>query len=162
MPLRCGIDEKNTQSAALRLQSPHCAGGGCELIGLHAEPLEHGNKEIRERIVLLLIKPEMLAVTEAAPGKEHGKVCREVAAGAAEVGAKQDLGLIEQRGRTIGTCFQRSEKIEERRERGAFNKLELAQHVGVFAVVRKPVVAELDPFDKRNVPSIWHRRARCP
>ena len=60
-------------------QTAHGAGGGGEAVGFDAELLEHGDVEVRQRVVVLGIEGEVLAVPEAAAGEEDGQVGGDVA-----------------------------------------------------------------------------------
>ncbi len=55
-----------------QFQSVHRASAGTELISLDAKPLEHRYEQLRERVVVLRVEGEVLAVPEAAAGEEHG------------------------------------------------------------------------------------------
>ena len=62
-------------------QSAHGAGGGGEAVGFDAELLEHGDVEVRQRVVALGVEGEVLAVPEAAAGEDDGEVVGDVAVG---------------------------------------------------------------------------------
>jgi hypothetical protein len=55
-------------------QPAHGAGGGGEAVGFDAELLEHGDVEVRQRVVALGVEGEVLAVPEAAADEEDGQV----------------------------------------------------------------------------------------
>jgi hypothetical protein len=62
-------------------QPAHGAGGGGEAIGFDAELLEHGDVEVRQRIVALGVEGGVLAVPEAAAGEEDRQVGGDLASG---------------------------------------------------------------------------------
>ena len=55
--------------ASSQCEAAHCAGSGSELIGLQTHPLQHRDKEIWQRIIMLGIEGEVLDHrTSAQPG----------------------------------------------------------------------------------------------
>ena len=52
-------------------QAAHRCGGGGEGVGFDAEALQHRDEEVRQRVIPLGIKTEMLPVLEAAAGEEN-------------------------------------------------------------------------------------------
>src|SRR5688500_6063472 len=72
------------------LQPPDRALAGAERVGLDAQALEHGDVEVAEVLVLLLVERDVLAVAEAAAGDDAGHVLVAVARRVAEVGAVVD------------------------------------------------------------------------
>ena len=56
-------------------ETPHGAGGRRELILFDAEALEHGNEEVRERVVAFAVEGEVLAVAgNSPPAKSTGRL----------------------------------------------------------------------------------------
>ena len=58
-----------SHAASRQLQPAQRALARAELVGLDAEALEHGDVEVRERVVVLLVESEVLTVLEAAAGE---------------------------------------------------------------------------------------------
>src|SRR4051794_98051 len=65
------------------LQPTHGSPAGGKLVRLDSQALEHGDEEVGERVIVLLVEGEVLAVPEAAAGQEHGQVDVGVRVGAA-------------------------------------------------------------------------------
>lgn len=60
-------------------QAGHWPGTGCKLIELESHPLESGEVEIREWVVVFAIKSEVTTVLITAPGKENRHIAVVVA-----------------------------------------------------------------------------------
>jgi hypothetical protein len=58
--------------------------------------LQHGDEEVAERLVVIALEGEVLAVLEASAGEEDGEVGVVVDVGVAEVAAVEDHGAVEQ------------------------------------------------------------------
>ncbi len=80
-----GVDQAQTQSAPHHLQTAHGPVGSREPIGLHSHPLEHGDEEVRQRVIALLVEGKMLAVLETAAREENRKIGGEMTAGIPEI-----------------------------------------------------------------------------
>src|SRR5262249_39908881 len=79
------------------LQPAEGAAAGGELVRLDAQALEHGDEQVRQRVVLLLVEGEVLAVAEAAAREQDGEVVVGVRVGAAHAGAVQHHRPVQQR-----------------------------------------------------------------
>jgi hypothetical protein len=65
-------------------------------VGLDAHILQHGNEEVAERLVVIPLEGEVLAVLKAAAGEEDGKVGVVVDVGISKVAAVEDHGAVEE------------------------------------------------------------------
>ena len=57
-----------------QFQSAHRSAAGRELVGLDPQPLEHRDEQVRQRIVVLGVERQVLAVPEPAAGQQHRQV----------------------------------------------------------------------------------------
>ena len=56
--------------------------------------LEHGDEEVGQRVIVLLIEGEVLPVVPAAAGEQDGEVLVVVVVAVAEVAAVEDLRVV--------------------------------------------------------------------
>ncbi len=75
------------------IQPRQRAGARGEAVGFDAEALERADEQIAQRRVLGRVEGQMLAVFEAASGKQDGQVLVAVAARVAQVRAEEHRGL---------------------------------------------------------------------
>ena len=69
------IARRSSDTAKLRrLETGHRAGTGCEALLLEPGALQHGEEEIRQRVVVRAIEGQVLTVAEAASGEQHRHV----------------------------------------------------------------------------------------
>ena len=80
------------------LQPFHRPGAAGELVTFNAQPLQHRDEQIRQRIVVGFVESEVLAVFESAAGQQHRQVVIVVVVAVAEIAAVEDLRAVEQRG----------------------------------------------------------------
>ena len=138
---------QKVRSGSLQIETAERAGGAAKLIGFDAEMLEHADVEIAERWRAVGIEGEVLSVTEAAAGKKGGQILGGVTAAIAEVAAEEDGGAVEQASAGVFGLTEFCQQATQGLERFGFDDLELRQFRGVFAMMRKVVVAESDAFD---------------
>ena len=126
-------------AAGSRLHARHRPRAARELVRLDAHALQHGDEEIRQRLVVLLVEGEMLAVLEAAAGEDEREIRRVVGVRVGEVRAVEEHRVVEQR--AVGFLHAR-ESIEQAREAAELRFLDLLQ-LGdlrlVVAVMRERV-----------------------
>src|SRR3954470_16649517 len=79
-----------------QFEAAHRSGGGGEFVGLQAHAFEHRDEEVRQRVIMLRIKGEVLAVPKTAAGEKRGQVGGDVGVGVAKVRAVQNHSAIEQ------------------------------------------------------------------
>lgn len=85
-----------TTPSLSEFQSGHSSGTGGEFVPFDPHTLQHGDEEVCQGGVVLFVEGEVLPVSEAAPGKENGKVGGIVGVGVAEVAAVQHHRGVEQ------------------------------------------------------------------
>src|SRR5215475_13763051 len=118
------------------LQSLHRAGAGSESVRFNAEPLQHADEEVRQRIVALAVESEVLALFEAAAGEESGKVRGDVRVRIAEVRAVQRHRAVEQRVDAFMTGLQFGEEMIEQLHMRLINHFKLPKLIRRFSMVR--------------------------
>src|SRR5438270_12159704 len=79
------------------LQPSHRPGRRSKFICLEAEAMKHGDEEIGQGLIMVLIERQMLAMLETTPGENSRQVRRDVGVGVAEIGAVNDHGAIQER-----------------------------------------------------------------
>ena len=83
------------------------------MVNLDPKSLEHGDKEIRQLIVVVAIERKMSTVPEASSSEDDRQVAVVVLA-AVHVRAKEDHGPVEQIGIAFCALFQARKKVANR------------------------------------------------
>ena len=99
-----------------RFQSLHRSRAAGELVGLDPLTLEHRDEEVGQRVIVLLVEGEVLAVFPASAGEEDGEVLVVVVVAVAEVAAVEDLRVIEQRGNDVRALREKRNAIDKNAE----------------------------------------------
>ena len=73
-----------------------------ERVRFHAELLQHRNKEIAQRGIVIGIEAQMLPVTKTASREQHRQVFGVVTGSVSEIASEQDHCPIEQRAVVLG------------------------------------------------------------
>jgi hydrogenase nickel incorporation protein HypB len=108
---------------------------GREGAGLDPHPLEHRNVEIRERIVVVRVKREVLTVAEASSSEEDREVDVAVTVGAPHAGPVENLGPVEEGFGTLVRLGQGGEEAVQRIELALLVALQLGDDLGTVAVM---------------------------
>ena len=87
-----------------------------ELIRLDAEAMQHREIKVAERVVVLLVEGQMLAVLETAAGEEDREIHVRVRVRASHAGAVQDHRAVEQRLPFFFRFIERRDECVERVE----------------------------------------------
>ena len=148
------------------IQAAHGSGGGGEAVGFDAELLEHGDVEVRQRVVALGVEGEVLAVPEAAAGEDDGQVGGDVAVGVAHVAAVEDHGAVDERLAVFRGGAEVGDELVEEAHVLVVDALELGDFLRVFPVVGQVVVALADGFpvhdDGRGADAVEHASGSVP
>src|SRR4051794_16878126 len=94
-----------------QIEATHGAGGRGELVGLQAEALQHRDEEIWQRIIVLGVEGEMLAMLETAASEESGEIRGYVGVGISKIGTVENHGAVEERLAIFAHVLQIGEKI---------------------------------------------------
>ncbi len=112
-----------------------------ELIRLDSQTLEHADEQIRQRIIPLSVKDQMLAVLESAAGEQDRQVVVAMGVGVAHARSLQNRGLFEERAAAVGAGLQRAEKLAEDPELSLFHLAQGFDYFGTAAMVCQIVMA---------------------
>lgn len=123
------------------LQAAHRAGTGGEMIRLDAHALQDVDEEVRQWVVALAVKDEVLAMLEAAAREEDWQVGGDMGVRVAEIAAVEHHRAVEQ---GLVALFVRLQGVEETGEQLhvlGIDPFEIGQLCGAATVVREVVVA---------------------
>ena len=120
------------------------------LRALDAQAMEHGDKQVGQRVIAFLIEREMLSVTEAAAREQYRQVRRDVGVGVTHVAAVKNHGAIEKIFAAFRPALQIAEELREQLHVTAVNLLELAELRWVLSVMREVVITLRDALHRRH------------
>ena len=83
------------------------------MVRLDAQPVEHREVEIGQRVVVYRVENEVLTMLEATTGKEGREVGRCVGVAVTEIGAVKHHGTIQQGFAFLGHRLQADKKVRE-------------------------------------------------
>ena len=136
-------------SVSRHFQSAERTVAGGEAVGLDAEALEDADEEIRQRIVLILVEGEVLAVFESTACEQGREVGVRVGVRVAHAGSVENRSPVEE---GAIYAFRRGETVEKVRkflELGFFDETQLGKLVRLVAVVGQRVGACFHAGDVR-------------
>src|SRR5437762_1591946 len=129
-----------------KIQSSHCSRRGGELVHFKAHPLKHRHKEVGERVIVLLIESQVLAMLKPATSKDGGEVGGDVSVSVSEIRAVQDHCAIQQRLSILANSLQLTQQGGQQFHMPLVNGFKLRELGFGFSMVRQIVVAISD-FD---------------
>ena len=112
--------------SALQLKVLQRSGAGCETIDFKSQSLEHRDVEIRERLVVVLVQCDVLAMVEAAAG-EDGRQIAVVMTAAVHVRPEQHHRAVEQARLVFPGFFQTADEVSKRFHMLGLNDAELLE-----------------------------------
>ena len=78
-----------------RLQPTHRPSAGDKGVDFQAELLQHRHEQIRQGIVVLLIKRQVLPMPESTARQQNRHIPAVMVAGVAKIGSEQNHGLVQ-------------------------------------------------------------------
>ena len=116
--------------------------------------IQHGDVEVGERRVVVVVKTDVATVLEAAAGEEDREVAGVVRVRVAEVAAEEDRGLIQQRAVSLAASLELPEKAAEALDDLPLDLPQLRDLVRILTVVREVVVRPRDARNLRHFPQL--------
>ena len=80
-----------------KFETTHGSRGGSEFVGIDTHSLQHGHKQIWQRIVALRIESQVLSMLEASSGKNGWQIQGRVSVRIAQIGSVNDHRSVQQR-----------------------------------------------------------------
>src|SRR5215217_5876342 len=102
--------------------------------------MQHREMKVRQRIIVVAIEYQMLAVLEAATGEDDRQIRRQMRVGVVEVRAEEHLCTIKERLATFLRFFQAIQEGIEILEMLHVDCLQLSELVRLLSMVREAVV----------------------
>lgn len=123
-------------------QATHRACRGRELLGFHAEVLQHREIEVWQRVIVGAAEGEVLTVFITPTTEEHRHVAIVVRRGVSEIGRQNYHGVINQ-----VRALELAEKIAPAIDSGLLDDGKLFELLTALTVVGKRVVGFVDAFE---------------
>ena len=111
------------------------------MVAFDAEALKHRDEEVAERHVVVTFEGKMLAVLEAATGKQDGQVCVVVRVGVSHVAAEENHRAVEQSCVAVSLVGEVLQQLLQQSHLSAVGLFELSHLVCSLSVMAQVVIA---------------------
>src|SRR4051812_10868500 len=123
------------------LEPPHRSSSRRELLSLQTHPLQHGEEQVGQRVIVFRVESEMLAVLEPSPGEQRRQICRYMRIGVSEIGSIEHHCPVEKCFTILPHALEFREKVRQQFHVPLIDRFELVEFRLRFAMVREVVIA---------------------